>query len=161
RADVGERGVRSAVVAVYLRDTSGAVVSGEQDVEVAVIVIIAPGDRGQFHRGQTHGRVTERGVGAATVSIHLRDATSGHEAGEQDVEIAILVVVTPCHGALLDVVQSGSHIGEGGIVPAAVSVQLGRGNEVDVGARDQDVEVSVVVVVPPCHRTYLDRDEGL
>ena len=72
------------------------------------------------------------------------------EAGNEDVEVAILVVVRPGHVTLLHIRQTSTAIGKGaGIVP----VEPADGTTTAVSAGEEEIEVTIVVIVPPGHTT--------
>ena len=128
-------------------DVAGFAAAGEQDVQIAVVVVIAPDDRAVQDVLQPRADVGEE---SAFPAVHLGAiAEIGGLAGQQDVQVAVVVVVAPGDRAVHDPRQPRADVGEGSLV---VAVHDGNGVLV-VGAGKQDVQVAVVVVIAPVDRT--------
>ena len=144
--DIGEHA--ATVVAIDLGDAGAPVgEASQQDVQVAVAVVIAPSRRGAIADGRQPG--ADVGEGAATiVAVHLGNVAAAAAAGEQQVEVAVAIVVTPGDGALLDGRQARGDVGEGAVAVVAVDSH----DPSTVGPTlNGDVQVAVVVVIAPGH----------
>src|SRR5688500_18026391 len=117
--------------------------AGQQDVEVPVVVIVAPGHR---TGGESSQRSTGVGEGATIMAIDIADMAGIRTAGQQDVQVSVVVVVAPGRRAEFDARQGGVDVEERAAAEIAVDLADTTGAR---PACQQDIEVPVVVVVAP------------
>ncbi len=87
----------------------GVVGAGEQDVDVAIGVVVGPGGRGEVEPAFAEDAVDEldRDEGLGIVAIEAQDRVVGavgllDVAGDENVEVAVVVVIAPLRFAVLD-----------------------------------------------------------
>ena len=162
------------------RRGSPAVLSraGDDEVEIAVVVIIAPGQRTVTHAGPGKTPFEPDGaqIEVAGVFVEVRGirARSRH-ACSQHIQIVVVVIVAPGYGAEPDIFQDGQvyverivvagnrngpeplraigvhHLGD---LVSIVEVELGERCgliECSTVARDEEIEVAVAVMIAPGH----------
>jgi hypothetical protein len=71
------------------------------------------------------------------------------EAGEQEVSKAVVVIIAPGNCALGDTWEAGTHFGEKVIASVAVEPGDGAANIANRLAREQNVQVAIVVKIDP------------
>src|SRR5262245_50463274 len=153
--DVGEG---AGVVSINPSQGSRAS-SNHNKIEVAVLIVVAP--RGGFgkHRSRPRINLGERTV--AEVLIDLRDRVrvivwwqSEKHPADEEIKVPVFVVVSPdanSRGVEGDIGEIGTDVDEN--VVAVVAVYPGRQSLYIPGvAREEQVEVAVVVVISPIRR---------
>ena len=102
--------------AMHLRDR---IVADDHEIEVAVIVVIAPGGRGPDQAQEFSIRNAER---AAVVAIDARNPAIVRVAGEEQVEVAVVVIIAPRRRSPEQAQQSGIRIRQrSAIIPVNAS----------------------------------------
>ena len=80
--------------------------TGEQQVEIAILIVVAPGGRAIVHRRKRGSkRVQDPGI----IPIKLTDPPRTTEARQEEIEIAIFVIVSPSNGAIGNRWQPSRH----------------------------------------------------
>ena len=127
--------------------------AGQRQVEVAVVVVVGPGQRASLDPGRGRHAGIELEVTDRVVPVELGNA--GDVVGNDvvprqgEVEVAVVVVVGPGEAAVV-------HVDEGfavGLVQdqqaVPIAVQVGEGSAVAFQPGDSEVEVAVAVEVGP------------
>ena len=139
--DLGERAV--AVVMIDDGRTGATIEATDGEVEISIVVIVAPGTRCVTHPVQAGVDVGEGAV--AVVVVNFGGVGRAGVTSQQNIEIAVIVVVAPFCDALLASYQSRIDVGEDAAAVVAVHLALLSARI----PRHQDVEFAVVVVVAP------------
>ncbi len=74
----------------------------EEDIEVAVVVVVAPSDGTPVNVGQSRFDLGERARAVIPVDPGIAFNICVGDAREEDIEVAIVVVVTPRDGAIIN-----------------------------------------------------------
>ncbi len=142
------------MVLINFADVGSAVGAAEGEVEVAVVIVVAPRGGGVVELWEFDCDFEE--VTAVVVIEFGRVGAAGF-AGEDEVEVAVVIVVAPgCGGTVADSDDIGFDVGE---AAAVVAVDFGDSVAVGIVACDEDVEVAVSVVVRPLGDSVADSGE--
>src|SRR6185369_9567593 len=68
---------------------------GDHDVQVPVIVVVTPRDGPCPDAGESRADIGKGGVYSAAIPVQLRELCSPGQTGDQDIQIAVVVVITP------------------------------------------------------------------
>ena len=162
RVNGGKAGlaVAAAVVTIEPETIGGsnirvATVTGEQQIEIAIVVIVGPSDSacGDIHQGGV-------GVGkaAAIVAIEPRcRRRTARVAGEQQIGIAVAVIVTPGRGAALHLHQCDTVVWLE--TSSLVGIKPGERLPVVLSAQ-QEIKVAIQVMVGPGQRAPLQQGQA-
>ncbi len=143
--DLGEgAGAVVAINAGHAR-VGGAVGTGDQQVEVTVVVVIAPRRAAEAQVGHCGGDLGERSVAVVTIERGILPAAAD-PAGQQQIEVTVIVVVAPYCCALVGCSQTDAAVHEDA---AVVAVNAARTVVAGVDPDDHQIEVAIVVVVAP------------
>src|SRR6476620_9234174 len=90
----------------------------EENIEIAVVVVITPCARALLDIRKTRARVRERAVAIVVVkdARSLIRRTRCRRARQQEIEVSVVVVVPPGQRCLAQVAQSGSDVGKRSVV---------------------------------------------
>ncbi len=162
-----DRHVRLGVVAIEAQDgVVGAVdlldVAGDEDVEVAVVVVVAPLRFAVLDREGAENVLADEDA-VAVVAEPADESVLGQrrDVDHQQVEVLVAVEVGPAGLGVVGLPEVRRHFGEqpaAAAVGAVVAHQGGVRSEGDVvpDRRQQEVEVAVVVVVRPGDRAQVE-----
>ncbi len=154
--DIGEGPV--AVVSVYPRYIHSVIVIDapcQCDVQIPVVIIIAPCGGTDDHGWQSGIDVgkLQTVLSDSVVAVHTTEGFAIEEAGanHQEIQVTIVIVVTPC-------CLPGPHGRESGIdererMIAVVSVEICYPMSEPI-TREQEIEVAVSINVCPSNRTF-------
>ena len=131
-----------------------------EQVEITIIVIIAPGDcppPGPRQPGVDR-RKNRRAQQRAIIAVDQHRAITINIASQRQIEIAIIVVITPGQGTLAHGGEAHRLRGEGwgvSIYHTLVTVKIGGGTSPWITGQQQ-IEVTVAVIVTPRRRALIE-----
>ena len=154
-----EIGERAAVVSVEARDPAVIRIPAEKQIEVAVIIVIAPRGKPEVRPGEVYARVREDAVSFIAPEVG-HEAATGSGSADEDVEVAVVVVVRPCHGSEIAVWKGMRDRGKYAI--PVVVVQPGDGYAIRActgNAVYKQVESAISIIIAPCDTAGENRGE--
>ena len=146
----------TAIGSINLRNAvTPAITSCEQNIEIAIVIIVAPG----------HGTGTNPAQAGANIAKNAAGILIGFSDGvipsiisrEQNVEIAVVVIVPPSHGAKVNSSQPGANIAKDA---SGILIDFGDGVTPAIHSREQNVEIAVVVIVTPGRGTVINPGQA-
>ena len=121
---------------------------GHQEVEIAVVVVIAPLRRAVAHPGQISVDIDKAAVVIA-VDVSFIGAAGAGIAAQEEVEIIVVVIIAPGEDAGGELGQVGVDVDKAAVVVAEDTAEGIYRRQTVALPGDRQVEIPVIVVIAP------------
>ena len=148
----------AAVVAIETGHGLGPALTDQKDVEIAVRVVVACRE-GAVRNPQQPSRPFHEAPTVIAIDQRLR--AGERRTGQEDIEIAIAIDVRPLTLASVDVPHRGPIDECASLIAVEVRFWRGLVDAESPGSGQQEIEVAVVVVVPPGDAAVVEVPQAL
>ena len=146
-----------AIVVIQPCHIIGSTVAGHEQIQPAIIVVIAPGQRCIRKPRQSCAAVPEQR--AAIIAIHLHHCAGAGHASGGEIQETIVVEIAPGHAALVHFGHAAYRFRDEA-ARAVVAIDDRIAIEARArGTREQKIHEPVVVIIAPRHRAAADALE--
>ena len=139
--------------------------ANQRQIEVAIVVIVSPGriavkatGEGSYDQGKSMATIRR-----PVIAVEQSPRYAVRHAGEQQVKIAIIVIVTPGRRAYTQCRETKRQVseaprGRGGTIWSVIAIERGPPVAIDLPAKEQ-IGVAVAVIITPGQVTVTQRGQ--